>query len=189
MRHLRRLLPYLRRHRRDYLLGMVLLLPATACGAAVPWLVRTLFQRLEHGGTRTDVLYCASAVLGTALFRALFIFASRYLILAASRRIEFDLRNDLYAHLETLSGRWYDTNAAGEITSRAINDLEGVRMMIGIGIMAIVSTGLLFLVSLGIMIGTSPMLAALCALPLVGVSIVMAWTGGKMHDLSADVQA
>jgi ATP-binding cassette subfamily B multidrug efflux pump len=189
MRHLRRLLPYLRRHRRAYLLGMALLLPATACGAAVPWLVRTLFQRLEHGGTRTDVLFCASAVLGTALFRALFLFASRYLILAASRRIEFDLRNDLYAHLETLSGRWYDTNAAGEITSRAINDLEGVRMMIGIGIMAIVSTGLLFLVSLGIMIATSPMLAALCALPLVGVSIVMAWTGGRMHDLSADVQA
>src|SRR6185295_1026836 len=74
-------------------------------GAVVPWLVRTLFQRLEHGGTRADVLLCASAVLGTALFRALFLFASRYLILAASRRIEFDLRNDLYAHLETLSGR------------------------------------------------------------------------------------
>ncbi len=189
MSHLRRLLPYLRRHRRAYLLGLAILLPATACGAVVPWLVRTLFHRLEQGGTRTDVLLCAAAVVGTALFRAIFLFASRYLILAASRRIEFDLRNDLYAHLETLSGRWYDTNAAGEITSRAINDLEGVRMMIGIGIMAIVSTGLLFLVSLGIMIAASPILAALCSLPLVGVSVVMAWTGSKMHDLSADVQA
>ena len=189
MSHLRRLLPYLRRHRRAYLLGLAILLPATACGAVVPWLVRTLFHRLEQGGTRADVLLCAGAVVGTALFRAIFLFASRYLILAASRRIEFDLRNDLYAHLETLSGRWYDTNAAGEITSRAINDLEGVRMMIGIGIMAIVSTGLLFLVSLGIMIATSPLLAALCSLPLVGVSVVMAWTGSKMHDLSADVQA
>src|SRR5207302_1090491 len=52
MKHLRRLFPYLRRHRRAYLLGMAMLLPATACGAVVPWLVRTLFQRLERGGTR-----------------------------------------------------------------------------------------------------------------------------------------
>lgn len=187
MSHLRRLIPYLRRHRRAYLLGLAILLPATACGAAVPWLVRTLFQRLDQGGTRADVILCAVAVIGTAAFRAVFLFVSRYLILAASRRIEFDLRNDLYSHLETLSGRWYDTHATGEVTSRAINDLEGVRMMIGI--MAITSTGLLFLVSLGIMISTSPLLAALCALPLLGVSAVMAWTGGRMHDLSADVQA
>src|SRR5213078_2513373 len=94
------------------------------------------------------------------------LFVSRYLLLAASRRVEFDLRNDLYAHLETLSARWFDTNAAGEITSRAINDIEGVRTMIGIGIMGIFATGLLFLVSLGGMLATSPFLAMLFVLPL-----------------------
>ena len=189
MKQLRRLLPYLRRHRRAYFLGLAIVLPATACGAAVPLLVKGLLQRLGQGGARADVLACSAAILGVAILRGVFLFASRYLILAASRRIEFDLRNDLFAHLETLSARWYDTNATGEITSRAINDLEGVRMMVGIGVMAILSTGLLFLVSLAIMFAVNPGLAALCLLPLMGVSAVMAWTGGKMHDLSMDVQA
>jgi ATP-binding cassette subfamily B multidrug efflux pump len=189
MRQLRRLLPYLRRHRPAYLLGLAMVIPATVCGAAVPRLVRYAIDHLQQGGTKSFVLGVAGIVLAAALFRSLFLFASRYLILAASRRIEFDLRNDLYDHLETLSARWYDTNATGEITSRAINDLEGVRMMIGIGVLAIVSTGLLFLISMSIMFATSPSLAALFMLPLLGVSAVMAWTGGKMHDFSMDVQA
>jgi len=190
MRHLGRLFPYLRRHRRDYLLGLAIVILATACGAVAPPLVGDAMDRLREGGaTKAFILVVALALAGAALLRAGLLFVSRYLILSASRRVEFDLRNDLYAHLETLSARWFDTNASGEITSRAINDIEGVRTMIGIGILAIVSTGLLFLVSLVIMFAKSPLLAALFVTPLIGVSVVMAWTGSKMHDLSLAVQA
>jgi ATP-binding cassette subfamily B protein len=145
-------------------------------------------DRIRHGETRGYILAVAGVVALAALLRAGLLFASRYLILAASRRIEFDLRNDLYAHLERLSARWFDTHATGEITSRAINDIEGVRTMIGIGVMAIVSTGLLFLTSLATMLVLSPFLAALFMLPLVAISVVMAWTGAKMHDQSMAVQ-
>jgi ATP-binding cassette subfamily B protein len=189
MTHLRRLLPYLRRHRGAYLLGLAIVVLATACGAIAPPLVGYAVDHLRQGGTKSFILAVSGAIAAAALLRAGLLFVSRYLILAASRRIEFELRNDLYAHLETLTARWFDTNATGEITSRAINDIEGVRTMIGIGVMAIVSTGLLFIVSMVIMFATSPFLAALFMLPLVGVSVVMAWTGGKMHDQSMAVQA
>lgn len=189
MKQLRRLLPYLRIHRRAYLLGLAIVVLATACGAVTPPLVGYAVDRLRQGQTKTFILAVSGAIALAALLRAGLLFVSRYLILAASRRLEFDLRNDLFAHLETLSSRWFDTNATGEITSRAINDIEGVRTMIGIGVMAIVSTGLLFLVSMVIMFATSPFLAALFVLPLIGISVVMAWTGGKMHDHSMAVQA
>jgi ATP-binding cassette, subfamily B, multidrug efflux pump len=189
MGHLRRLVPYLKRYRRDYLLGLAIVVLATGCGAVTPPLVGHAVDRIAAGETKGYILAVAGIVALAALLRAGLLFASRYMILAAARRIEFDLRNDLYAHLETLSARWYDTNATGEVTSRAINDIEGIRTMIGIGIMGIASTGLLILTSFATMFVLSPSLAALFILPLIGVSLVMAWTGGKMHDQSAEVQA
>ncbi|HZE99975.1 MAG TPA: ABC transporter ATP-binding protein [Planctomycetota bacterium] len=189
MKQLRRLFPYLLRRRRAYLLGLAIVVVATAFGAIAPPLVGYAVDQLRRGATRDFILVISAVIAGAALARAGLLFISRYLILAASRHVEFELRNDLYRHLESLSARWFDTNATGEITSRAINDIEGVRTMIGIGIMAIVSTGLLFLASLVIMFATNAFLAALFVLPLAGVSAVMAWTGGRMHDLSNEVQA
>jgi ATP-binding cassette subfamily B protein len=189
MKHLRRLFPYLRRHRRAYLLGLAIVILATACGAVAPLVVGRMVDRLrDHAGTKTLILGSVGVLAAAALLRAGLLFWSRFMILAASRRVEFDLRNDLYAHLESLSARWFDTNATGEITSRAINDIEGVRTMIGIGVMGIVSTGLLFLTSLAAMIVVSPALAALFVIPLLGISAVMAWTGSRMHDQSTAVQ-
>ena len=189
MSSLRRLLPYLRQFRRSYVLGLVLVVAATAFGAVAPPLVGYAVDRLRSGATAGFVLAVSAAIAGAALLRAGLLFVSRHLLLAASRHVEYELRNDLYRHLEKLSARWFDTNASGEITSRAINDIEGVRTMVGVGVMAIVSTSLLFLASLVIMFATNASLAALFALPLVGISVVMAWTGVRMHDLSAEVQS
>src|SRR5581483_703858 len=189
MTSLRRLLPYLRRFRRHYILGLLLVLPATACGAAVPPLVGHAVDRLRAGATKEFVLAVAAGIAGLALLRAALLSVSRHLVLAASRHVEYEMRNDLYRHLETLSARWFDTMPSGEITSRAVNDIEGVRTMVGIGAMATVSTGLLFLASLVIMVATNGALAGLFVLPLVGISAVMAWTGAKMHDQSAEVQS
>jgi ATP-binding cassette subfamily B protein len=168
---------------------MAIVVLATACGAVAPLLVGRMVDRLaSHTGTKTLILSVVGLLTAAALLRAGLLFVSRFMLLSASRRVEFDLRNDLYAHLESLSARYFDTNATGEITSRAINDIEGVRTMIGIGVMGIVSTGLLFLASLAAMIVVSPPLAALFVIPLVGISAVMAWTGSKMHDQSMSVQ-
>jgi ATP-binding cassette subfamily B protein len=189
MRHLGRLLPYLKRHRRSYVAGLALVVLATACGIVAPLLVRHAVNRLEHHATRDFVLWAALAIVVFAVVRGTLTFASRHVVLSASRRIEFEMRNDLFAHLETLSAAWYDRNATGEITSRAINDLEGVRMMVGIGLLALVSTGLFALSAVATMFWLRADLALVCVLPLAGISAVMAWTGARMHALSLAVQA
>src|SRR5438477_8769682 len=87
MRHLRRLLPYLRSHRRAYLLGLAIVVLATACGAVAPPLIgRTVDRLREHAGTKTLVLMAAGGLALAAVLRAGLLFVSRYLILAASRR-------------------------------------------------------------------------------------------------------
>jgi ATP-binding cassette, subfamily B, multidrug efflux pump len=189
MKHLGRLLPYLRKYRASYLGGLLLVLLATGCGVASPKLIGMAFDRLEHHHASRDfVLLISGAIFLFAVVRGALLFGGRYRILAASRHIEYEMRNDLYAHLARLSGRFFDTNATGDLTSRAINDLEGVRMMIGIGIMSIASTGLLVAGSLAAMFAKNPLLASLCAIPLLLVSLVMAWTGSRMHTLSMAVQ-
>ncbi len=189
MRHLRRLAPYLRRHRRAYATGLSLVVLATACGIAAPLLVRHVVDRLGPGATRGLILRFSGAIVLLATLRGALIFWSRYLILAASRKIEYELRNDLFAHLETLSARYFDLHPSGDLSSRIVNDLDGVRMMVGIGIMSLASTGLFFAGALTAMFGLHAPLAALCLVPLAGVSAVMAWTGARMHALSLDVQS
>ncbi len=189
MSHWGRLWPLLRRHRGAYALGLSLITAAAGCGILVPRILRHAVERLElHQATRDFIVWSSVAIALFAVVRGSLLFGGRYLILTAARRVEYDLRNDLFAHLETLSARWYDTHATGDITSRAINDLEGVRMMVGIGIMSLCSTGLLSLGALTSMFLMEPRLAALCAIPLAAISAVMAWTGAKMHGLSMGVQ-
>lgn len=189
MKHLRRLWPYLRRYRSTYVIGLCGVVLATACGVAAPLLGREALNRLQEGTTRGAIFLIAGAIVLFALVRMFLLATSRYALLAAARRIEYDLRNDLFAHLETLSARYYDTHPTGDVTSRAINDLEGVRMMIGIGIMSITATGLMCAAAMTTMFLFQPVLAALLLIPLALMSVMMAWTGSKMHDLSLDVQA
>ena len=140
MKRIRRLLPYLRRYRRAYAGRLCLVLLGTFCGIAIPKLMKLAIDQLSHQGTAGTVRAVAAGILVLAVFRDFFIFAGRYGILSVSRKIEYELRNDLYAHLSRLSGRYFDTNSTGDLSSRAINDLEGVRMMIGIGVMSVVSS-------------------------------------------------
>jgi ATP-binding cassette subfamily B protein len=189
MHRLRRLLPYFRSQRRAYVLALGGVVLATATGVVTPELAGRLIDHLKRGATSRDVLLWALAIVGFAAVRAVFLFWTRSTILSSARRIEYGLRNDLFAHLETLSAAWYDRNPTGEVTSRMINDLEGVRMMAGFGVMGLAATGLLFAASVAIMVWRNPLLAALAVAPLVGVSAVMAWTAGKMHDLSLAIQS
>jgi ATP-binding cassette subfamily B protein len=184
----RRLWPYLRRYRRAYVQGLILVALASACGIAAPLLIREAIDRLERQATREAILLLAAAIVLFALVRGALIFASRTLILGASRRIERDFRSDLYAHLETLPARYYDTHPTGDLTSRAVNDIEGVRLMIGLGLMWSCSTGLTLLASVAVMFLLKPALAALCLVPLALITVSLIYTGTRVQALSLAVQ-
>jgi ATP-binding cassette subfamily B protein len=184
----RRLWPYLRPYRRDYVLGLALVVLSSACGIAAPLLIREAIDRLERQATREAILLLAGAIVLFALVRGVLVLASRLLILGASRKIERDFRSDLFAHLETLPARYYDTHATGDLTSRAINDLEGVRLVIGLGLMWCCSTGLSLAASVTVMFLLKPALAALCLAPLVLITLSLFYTGSRVQALSLAMQ-
>jgi len=188
IRFFRRLIPYLAAYRGRYAAGLGAVVLASAAGMVSPLYIRRAIQELERGARREFIIDTAIALILFAVVRALFVFIGRTAILAASRAVEFDLRNELYAHLERLPARWFDRNRSGDVTSRLINDLEGVRMLAGIGIMALASTGLTFAFSMAGMCLIDLRLAIISLVPLSLVSIVTAATGPAMHRKSLAVQ-
>jgi ATP-binding cassette subfamily B protein len=77
----------------------------------------------------------ALLLLMVAGIKAIFQFLIRWIVIGVSREIEFDLRNDLFQHLETLSHSFYQRTRTGDIMARATNDLNAVRMLLGPGFM------------------------------------------------------
>jgi len=176
------------KYRGRFAAGLVAVLFAAGAGMVSPLFIRSAIEALERGARREFILNTALALVFFAVVRALFIFAGRTVLLTGSRAVEFDLRNDLYRHLERLPPRWFDRNRSGDITSRLINDLEGVRMLVGMGVMALASTGLTFAFSMAGMCLIDLKLALIALVPLSLVTIVTAATGPAMHRLSLAVQ-
>lgn len=188
MKHLGRLLPYLREQRAAYAGGLLLVVVATLFGIAVPFVVKAAVDVLDHRPPKALLLHLAGAITALAVGRAVLLSWGRFVLLRAARHIESKMRDVLYARLETLSARWFDTHPTGDITSRIINDIEGVRVTIGFGVMALASTGLLLTATVAALFVMRPLLAAICLIPLAGIGAVMAWTGARMHALSLAVQ-
>ena len=105
---------------------------------------------------RHDLMVYSLALLAVAGVKAIFQYLTRWILIGVSREIEFDLRNDLFAHLERLSYSFYQRTRTGDIMARATNDLNAVRMLIGPGIMYTANTVVFTIGALGFMLWISP---------------------------------
>lgn len=188
MNNLRRLLPYLRRYRGRYALGMAMVVCGALFGIAAPMLIKHAIDLLERQATDRAILHGALAIVCFAGFRSVFVFYGRFTLISAARHVEFDLREDIYARLLRLPSSYYDRNKTGDLTSRAINDLEGVRLMVGIALMAIAGTAVMFVLSMSAMLWLQWKLALVCMIPLVLISILIAVTGPTLHARSLACQ-
>ena len=145
---------------------------STAFFLAMPRLVRRAIEALSDGAPAGRVGRAAGLILLLAVGDAVCLFFTRRLLIGASRDIEFEMRDDLFAHLLRLPPVWYRKNRVGDLMSRAVNDLAAVRMMIGPGIMQAANTLFVGSVSLVLMFLVSPSLTfvALSVFPVVAVA-------------------
>jgi ATP-binding cassette subfamily B protein len=195
----RRLLPYLFRYKRHFLIGLACVVVTTAIQLLSPWVMRYAIDDLTQGVTRAKLGFYALVLLGIALVGGLFRFLMRRIIIGASRYIEYDLRNDFFAHLERLPLGYFQAHRTGDLMSRATNDLNAVRMMIGPAIMYSANTAILFVVAITLMltIDAHLTLIALVPLPFVSISVKLFGTAihrrferiqGQLSEVSAVVQ-
>ncbi len=116
------------------------------------------------------------------------LFCVRQTIVVVSRKIEYDLKNDFYAHLQTLSLNFFKSNSTGDLMSRATNDLNAVRNYLGPGIMYSLNTAFRLVFALSAMVAISPKLTLFALLPAPLLSYGVYRIGNIIHDRSQELQ-
>jgi len=185
----RRLLPYIRRYRREYLLGFASLVLCSSLFAVSPRVLQYAIDDLYIGVTRDKLFTYAGILLLLAGLGGYFRYQMRRIIISASRGFEYDLRNDFFAHLERLPLAFFHENRTGDLMSRATNDLSSVRMMVGPAVMYLANTLITAIVSLSLMFSIDVRLTLVVLIPLPIVSITVRMFGTAIHKTFEDVQA
>lgn len=164
-----RLKYYIRRYWRRYFFGALCLLSTATLVMWIPWWIREAVRIIEQGGSLSDVTYYAAVIGAAAIVQGVVRTVSRALIFNAGRNVEYDLRNDLFAHLQKLPVSFYQSQRTGDLMSRLINDISAVRVMLGPGVLNFVNAPLYYVYALLLMFSMDARmtLAALAPFPLL----------------------
>jgi ATP-binding cassette, subfamily B, multidrug efflux pump len=186
---LRRLWPYLLRHGRQFAIGLACVAVTTGVSLAAPWVLRNAVDGLSAGVTSRKLAVYSAALLAVALISAVFRFLMRRIIVAISRHIEYDLRNDFFARLQILPVSYFHGRRTGDLMSRATSDLNAVRMMVGPAVMYAASTLILFVAAIALMVSIDLRLTLIALIPLPFVSIAVRYFGAAIHARFERIQA
>ncbi len=186
---LRPLVPYLKRYRRGLFLGGLCVLLTNGISVQFPRVVQHAVDDLRQAVTGHVIAKYALLIVGVFVVKGIFQFLTRWVVIGISRDIEFDLRNDLFAHLERLSYSYYQRNRTGDIMAKATNDLNAVRMLLGPAIMYSANTIVFTALALFYMLKISPQLTLYAFLPLPVASIVIQYFGRRIHERFERIQA
>lgn len=188
MRSLAALLPHLRRHPWKLASGVLAIVMAVALGLISPLIIGRAVDAFRVDASTRTLLTYAGLLVAVTLVQGIFSFAQRMTLVALSRDIEFEIRNDYFGHLETLPLSFYQQRAVGDLMARGTNDLQAVRMLCGPAIMYSANTLFTAIGALALMwrIDGRLTLLALATMPLVAVATKI--FGARIHVLFEKVQ-
>jgi ATP-binding cassette, subfamily B, multidrug efflux pump len=187
---LRPLTPYLKKYWRGFAWSALCVLLLNGIWVQFPQVLQRALDYLEKGGRGLGKLgFYALLLIVIAATKGVFQFFTRWIVIGISRDIEFDLRNDMFQHLERLSFPYYQRNRTGDIMARATNDLNAVRMLLGPAIMYSANTLVFTAGALAYMFKISPKLTVYTFLPLPVASIVIQYFGRQIHERFEKIQA
>src|SRR5271156_2492231 len=186
---LRPLFPYLRRYSRDFVWGGLSAIIANIIWIFFPQVIRVAIDDLNQGVTQRKILLYAGLLVLISAAKGVFLFLTRWIIIGISREIEFDLRNDLFRHLERQPAAYFQQHRTGDIMARMTNDLNAVRMLLGPAIMYSANTVLFSIGALYFLLRISPWLTLVALVPLPLASILVQVLGRKIHERFERIQA
>jgi ATP-binding cassette, subfamily B, multidrug efflux pump len=211
--NLKPLVPYVLRYKRMILVGLLALaamgivgaLPQLVIGVIVDLLkgsaaplstltgfsrsaLRFLFAPYAPLSRHALGIYCL-VLISAMLLKGFFSYWTRWILIGVSREIEYDLRNDLLARLLRLEPEFYVRNRTGDLMSRATNDLNAVRMVLGPGIMYSATTIATMVLALFFMLKLAPLLTLWVLVPVPIVVLAVWHFGQSIHRLSEIIQA
>src|SRR5437879_10828071 len=146
----------MRRCRGRYAFGLFCLLATGTMAMAVPYILEHAVDAIAAGQPTPTVAWMAIGIITIALVQSVARTFSRFVIFNVGRDIEYDLRNDLFAHLERLPLAFYQQRQTGDLMSRLVNDVTAVRMLLGPGVLNFINTPVYYAYGLAIMLSIDP---------------------------------
>jgi ATP-binding cassette subfamily B protein len=183
------LAPYLRRYWKQFAWGGVAVLCYNCIKVILPTIIGTAVDDLKTGVTAHKILFHSLRLLGVAALSSVFLYITRQVLIGASREIEFDLRNDLFASLERQDAGFYQTHRTGDIMARSTNDLSAVRQLLGPAIMYSANTIVFTAAALPLMLHISVKLTLYAVVPLPIASVFIQMFGTRIHKRFERIQA
>jgi ATP-binding cassette, subfamily B, multidrug efflux pump len=163
---------YMLRYRVTLVAGFAFIVAANLVTLIPPLLIQQVIDGLQHRTVNgRSLLGFALAIVGVAVGAGVLQFLSRYVVNSASRRVEYDLRSDLFQHFQRLDVAYFQRTKLGDLVARATNDLSAVRMMLGPGITGLCNTGVALAVTAVAMVTIDVRLTlySLTVMPLISV--------------------
>jgi ATP-binding cassette, subfamily B, multidrug efflux pump len=206
MKHLAHLNKYFWKYRWYLLLGIVFtivsnlfgIIPAQIVRKALD-LVKTSLDAYEHAPNQaakdamydtivTNITQYGLMILGMAILKGIFLFAVRQTIIVMSRHIEYDLKNEIYAHYQTLPLSFYRKNNTGDLMARVSEDVGKVRMYVGPSIMYLLNMVVLVVLILSYMFSVNARLTWWVLLPLPFLSLIIYRVSSIVNKRSEEIQ-
>jgi len=192
---------YLIKYKYYYFVGTLFILFSTVFAIVPATLIRETFNLLEGGyneyssgnvGVKdeiiSDVIFYASAIMLAALVRGLFMYMMRQTIIVASRNIEYDLKNEVYYHYQTLPLQFYKNNNTGDLMNRISEDVSRVRMYLGPALMYGMNVTILMLMVIPFMFYINPTLAFYSIMPLPFLVVCIYFVQNIINKRSEQIQ-
>jgi ATP-binding cassette subfamily B protein len=190
LRDLRPLFIYMRRYRWGYLWGTLSCIATNAAAVQAPRVLGWAVDSLKgHYANHRMILGFAGLLVAISLVKGVFLYAQRWILIGISREIEFDIRNDLFRHLEKQDSGFYQRYRTGDVMARMTNDLNAVRNLLGPALMYSANTVFFTVFALPFLLHLSPWLTLVALAPMPLASILVQYLGHRIHDRFERIQA
>jgi ATP-binding cassette subfamily B multidrug efflux pump len=188
LKNLRLAAPYYRPYWISFSIGLVIVVASSAITSVIPWLLRRAIDAISAGSPMGTIWRLSGFIVLAAIVGGAFRYAMRELINGVSRWIEYDLRNDLFTHLETLDAAYFAHTRTGDIMARLTNDLSAVRTAVGPAVMYLANTIAGGVFALFFMLRIDVRLTLLALVPMLILPVLTIRMGKAIHDRFEAVQ-
>jgi ATP-binding cassette subfamily B protein len=172
MKRIRAFIPYLLAYRWEISIGIIALLATDLIGLAIPWILKNFIDLLPQKPSGLELAWYAGLLFLAAIGQGVSRFGWRKYLFGTSRKVEVDILNKLFRHLQSLDETFFQNQKVGDLMSRATNDLRAVKDFLGLGLLVVLDAVVVIVAAVGLMIYINPQLTFYALLPLPLLSIL-----------------
>ena len=182
MKNLFTLKKYFIKYKKKLILGALFVILSNAGMIYIPLIIKDAINALTEKVSIPQLIHFSILIVLASLFAGFFRYLIRQMIIVVSREIEYDLREDFWAHIQKLPLRYFQNNSTGNVMAHATNDINAVRSFLGPAVMYSTDTAIRLVIVISVMISLNPSLTFYSLLPLPLLSILVYKIGKLIHE-------